>query len=116
MVGVASTTTPDAPDHGGAAGRAPATVGVRGDEEAAAATAWDAWEGTGMTEATYRVIPAGAGFKVEINRPGEVTAMAEGFASEADAQSWIEEDKRIAGINSRQEPIVPPHLREVKPC
>ncbi len=66
-----------------------------------------------MTEATYRIIAAGPDCKVEINRPGEVTAIAEGFGSEADAQSWIAEDKRIAAINRWEKPIPPPHLREV---
>lgn len=66
-----------------------------------------------MTEATYRIIPEGRVFKVEINRPGEMLQTATGFISEADAQSWITEDRRIAEINDRQKPIQPPHLREV---
>ena len=66
-----------------------------------------------MTQAGYRIIPVGSGFKVEINRPGETVHVAVGFESEADAKSWIEEDKRITGINDRQRPIEPPHLRKV---
>jgi hypothetical protein len=65
-----------------------------------------------MVEVTYRVMPNGLGFKVEVNRPGEMIQTAIGFRSEADAQSWIAEDKRIAEINDRQKPIQPPHLRE----
>jgi hypothetical protein len=66
-----------------------------------------------MTQAAYRIIRTGSGFKVEINRPGETILVAVGFESEAAAKSWIDEDKRIAGIDGRQKPIDPPHLREV---
>jgi hypothetical protein len=51
--------------------------------------------------ATYGIIPEGLGFKIEINRPGEIIQTATGFTSEADAESWIAEDKRIADINGR---------------
>jgi hypothetical protein len=64
-------------------------------------------------EATYRIIQAGTGFKVEVNRPGEMVQLADGFESEADAASWIEEDKRIAELDDRQKPAEPPKLREV---
>lgn len=63
-----------------------------------------------MTEAAYRIIPEGGGLKVEIERPGETVQVAVGFASETDAQAWIEEDRRIAGIDDRQPPMEPPHL------
>jgi hypothetical protein len=66
-----------------------------------------------MTQAAYRIIRTESGFKIEINRPGEAVHVAVGFESEADAKSWIEEDKRITGINDRQEPIDPPNLRKV---
>jgi hypothetical protein len=66
-----------------------------------------------ITQAAYRIIRTESGFKIEINRPGEAVHVAVGFESEADAKSWIEEDKRITGINDRQEPIDPPHLRKV---
>ncbi len=66
-----------------------------------------------MTEATYQIISGNSGCKVEINRPGEILATAEGFALEADAQSWIAEDKRTAALNGWQKPVPPPHLREV---
>ena len=69
------------------------------------------YDATTMTEAIYRIIPAGSGFKVEIQRPGETTMVAE-FASDADAEAWIAQDKRIPEINDRQTPIAPPHLRE----
>lgn len=65
-----------------------------------------------MAEAAYRIVPEGAGFKVEVERPGETIQVAAGFQSEADARAWIEEDKRIAGIDARQRPVEPPHLRE----
>ena len=66
-----------------------------------------------MVEVTYRIIPDGHDFKVEVNRPGQMIQTAIGFTSETDAESWIAEDKRIAEINERQKPIRPPHLREV---
>jgi hypothetical protein len=68
---------------------------------------------SGMTEAAYRVTPEGTGYKVEINRPGELIQTAVGFASEAAAQAWIEKDKRLAGLDDRQEPVDPPKLREI---
>ena len=66
-----------------------------------------------MTQATYRIIAARSGVKVEIARPGEIIMVAEGFESVPDAKSWIEEDKRITGIDDRQKPTNPPHLRVV---
>lgn len=66
-----------------------------------------------MTDATYRIISAKSGITVEIIRPGKMTTIADGFASEADAQSWIRQDKHIAEIDDRREPIAPPHLRLV---
>jgi hypothetical protein len=64
---------------------------------------------------TYRIIPANGDYKVEVNRPGEMVRTAEGFRSEADARSWIAEDRRIADIDARQKPIEPPHLRKADP-
>lgn len=64
----------------------------------------------GMTEAAYRIVAEGSWFKVEINRPGRPIQIAAGFETEADAR-WIEEDKRITGIDGRQKPMTPPHLR-----
>lgn len=66
-----------------------------------------------MTEAKYRVLSTRLGFKVEIDRPGEVIQFADGFGSEAEATAWIEADKRLSGIDDRQTPATPPHLREV---
>lgn len=66
-----------------------------------------------MTAAAYRIIPDGSRFKVEINRPGETIQVAAGFESEGDARAWIEEDKRITGIDERQNRVDPPRLREV---
>ena len=68
---------------------------------------------SGMTQATYRIITASSGVRVEITRPGEIMVVAEGFASVPDAESWIEEDKRITGIDDRQKPTNPPHLRVI---
>jgi hypothetical protein len=62
---------------------------------------------------TYRIIQTNGDYKVEVNRPGEVIRTAEGFKSEAEANSWIEEDQRLQEIDGRQRPIEPPHLRQV---
>jgi len=45
-----------------------------------------------MIQATFRIIPTRLGFKVEIERPGKIAQFADGFHSEAEANSWIEED------------------------
>ena len=66
-----------------------------------------------MIEARYRIIPTRLGFKVEIERPGEIVQFADGFHSEAEANSWIKEDKRLSALDDLQTPIRPPHLREV---
>ena len=65
-----------------------------------------------MTQAAYRIIAEGSRFKVEVIRPGEPVQVATGFESGADAQAWIEEDKRITGIDDRQKPVEPPRLRK----
>jgi hypothetical protein len=64
---------------------------------------------------TYRIIHVNGDYKVEVNRPGEMIRRAEGLKSEADARAWIAEDQRIAGIDARQKPIEPPHLRKIDP-
>src|SRR6266851_2149777 len=40
-----------------------------------------------MTEATYRIVPTGSGFQVEIRRPGETILVVAEFESEAAAKS-----------------------------
>jgi hypothetical protein len=64
-------------------------------------------------EISYRITGMDGDYKVEVNRPGEMIHVADGFKSRAEAEAWIAEDKRIAGIDARQTPIEPPHLREV---
>lgn len=65
-----------------------------------------------MTEATYRIIAEGTGFKVAIDRPGATNQVAGGFSSAADAQAWIDADRRITGIDDRQRSIAAPQLRQ----
>ncbi len=49
-----------------------------------------------MADATYRVIPRDTGsFTVEVTRTGALPQMAAGFASEAEADAWIAQDKRL---------------------
>ena len=66
-----------------------------------------------MIQATYRIIPTRLGFKVEINRPGEIIQFADGFHSKVEANSWIEEDKRLSALDDLQTPVTPPNLRQV---
>ncbi len=49
-----------------------------------------------MTETTYRIIPqANNSYGVEVARPGVLPQRAAGFASEAEANAWIAQDKRL---------------------
>jgi hypothetical protein len=49
-----------------------------------------------MADANYRVIQRGDGsFVVEVTRTGALPQMAAGFATEADADAWIAQDKRL---------------------
>ena len=49
-----------------------------------------------MADAIYRVIHRDAdGFSVEITRTGVLPQTAAGFATEAEANSWIVQDKKL---------------------
>lgn len=49
-----------------------------------------------MTETIYRVIAqANDSYGVEVSRPGVLPQTAAGFASEAEANAWIAQDKRL---------------------
>jgi hypothetical protein len=49
-----------------------------------------------MADADYRVIQRGDGsFVVEVTRTGALPQMAAGFPTEADADAWIAQDKRL---------------------
>jgi hypothetical protein len=49
-----------------------------------------------MTDATYRVVrQQDESFAVEVSRPGALGQLATGFATEADADHWIAQDKRL---------------------
>ncbi len=46
--------------------------------------------------AEYRVIQRdGDSFAVEVTRPGALARMAAGFATEAEAEAWIAQDRRL---------------------
>jgi hypothetical protein len=50
-----------------------------------------------MSDATYQVIQrADASFAVELLRRGALPQTAAGFATEAEAIRWIEQDKRLS--------------------
>ncbi|HTI82266.1 MAG TPA: hypothetical protein VL614_17585 [Acetobacteraceae bacterium] len=49
-----------------------------------------------MVDEIYRTFRCeDGGFSVEVTRPGNLPLMAGGFASEADADAWIAQDKRL---------------------
>lgn len=49
-----------------------------------------------MTETTYRVIAlAKDSYRVEVARPGLLPQTAAGFGTEAEANAWIAQDKRL---------------------
>jgi hypothetical protein len=49
-----------------------------------------------MTDANYRVIQRDDdSFAVEVTRIGALPQMAAGFATEAEADAWIAQDKRL---------------------
>jgi hypothetical protein len=49
-----------------------------------------------MAEANYRVIHReDDSFAVEVTRPGALPQLAVGFATEAEADAWIAQDKRL---------------------
>lgn len=51
---------------------------------------------TTMADAKYRVIQRDDdSFAVEVTRTGALTQTAAGFASEAEADAWIAQDKRL---------------------
>ena len=50
-----------------------------------------------MTDASYRLIhQEDDSFAVEVTRTGALPQMAAGFASEAEADAWIAQDKRLS--------------------
>lgn len=49
-----------------------------------------------MADETYRLFRREDGsFSVEVTRPGNLPLLAGGFISEADADAWIAQDKRL---------------------
>jgi hypothetical protein len=49
-----------------------------------------------MADAKYRLIPRDdTSFAVEVTRTGALPQMAAGFATEAEANAWIAQDKRL---------------------
>jgi hypothetical protein len=50
-----------------------------------------------MADATYRVVQRDDdGYLVEITRSGVLPQTASGFATEADANAWIVQDKKLS--------------------
>jgi hypothetical protein len=54
-----------------------------------------------MRPTTYRILRNADGtFAVEVTRMGALPQMAAGFATEADLEGWIEQDKRLSNTAS----------------
>jgi hypothetical protein len=70
-------------------------------------------EGVIMTDTKYEIFQNGDSYKVRITRLGNFIQDAEGFASQADAESWIAQDRRIGVIDEQKEPAISAHLRVV---
>jgi hypothetical protein len=58
-----------------------------------------------MNDTTYEIFQEGQAYKVRITRLGSLVQVADGFASHADAASWVEQDRRLAVIKERREPM-----------
>jgi hypothetical protein len=59
--------------------------------------------GSTMTEITCRIIRSDTNYRAEAIQPGRVMHVAEGFASESDAQGWIEEFRRLLTVDNRRQ-------------
>lgn len=67
-----------------------------------------------MSDTSYEIIQAGSGHKVRITRLGNFVQEADGFASYADAASWIAQAMRFGAVRAgHQEPVIRPHFRVV---
>jgi hypothetical protein len=66
-----------------------------------------------MNDTTYQIFQEGRTYKVRITRLGSFVQEADGFASHEDAASWVEQDRRLAIIKERKEPLTSAYLRKV---
>jgi hypothetical protein len=67
-----------------------------------------------MGDTTYEIFQNGRAYKVRITRLGNFVQEADGFASTADAESWISQAERLGAIRAgQQKRIYSPHLRVV---
>jgi hypothetical protein len=68
------------------------------------------------SDTTYQIFQEAEAYKVRITRVGNLVQEADGFASRADAESWIAQAKRFGAIRAEhQTPVNAPHLKVVKP-
>jgi hypothetical protein len=64
----------------------------------------------------YEIFQDGDAYKVRITRLGEFKQEADGFSSQADAEAWVAQAKRLGSVSDEQkETIKSQHLRVVKP-
>ena len=56
-----------------------------------------------MTEITCRIIRSDKNYRAEATQLGRVMHVAEGFASESDAQCWIEECQWLLTLDNRRQ-------------
>jgi hypothetical protein len=67
-----------------------------------------------MSDATYQIFQDGQAYKVRITRLGSFAQEADGFASHADAASWVAQAERLGAVRAgQQKPISSPYHRLV---
>ena len=68
-----------------------------------------------MSDTTYEIFQDGQSYRVRITRLGSFAQEAAGFASRADALSWIAQAKHMATMKDQKDPVTSAQLREVRP-
>src|SRR4051794_3570785 len=72
--------------------------------------------GDNRPDTRYEIFQDGSAYKVRITRLGDFKQEADGFASRADADSWVAQAKRLGIVRAeQQEAIISPHLKVVQP-
>jgi hypothetical protein len=66
-----------------------------------------------MADTTYDIFQDSQSYRVRITRLGSFAQGAAGFASRADAVSWIAQAKHMAAMKEQKDPVTSAHLRVV---
>jgi hypothetical protein len=67
-----------------------------------------------MSDTTYEIFQSGKTFTVRITRLGNFAREAAGFESYVDAESWIAQDRHLATMDERKEPMTSARLRIIE--